>query len=151
MKASSIPQWDGTKKACSRYMSKIEAMAQYQDGGDACDESEMTACPTKTEYVVLDKLAVNVSVAAKVKLWKSNAKLMATVVMGQQSDHGMAMVKKTKSADFSSGQAWKVLKAMRKKCKPNNTTTENQMEQEVDNLRFGSAQQFCNDVIRVTA
>ena len=61
------------------------------------------------------------------KLWKSNAKLMATIVLGQQSDHGMAMVEKTKSADFPSGQAWKVLKAMRKKCKPINATAKIQM------------------------
>ena len=109
MKMSSIPQWDGTEKACSRYLSKIKAMLQYQDGGDACDKLEMTACPTKAEYVLFDKLSVDVVVAAKVKLWKNNAKLMATIVMGQQSDHGMAMVEKTKSTDFLSEKAWKVL------------------------------------------
>ena len=79
IKSSSIPQWDGTEKVCSRYMSKIEAMAQYQDGGDACNELEMTLCPTKTQYAALDTASVDVAVIAQIKLWKSNAKLMVTI------------------------------------------------------------------------
>ena len=51
-------------------------------------------------------------------------KLMATLVMGQDSDHDMAMIEKTKSVDFLSGIAWMVLAAMRKKCKPSNATAE---------------------------
>ena len=93
----------------------------------------------------------DVAVIAKIKLWKSNAELMATIVMGQQSDHGMAMTEKTKSTDLPSGQAWKVLKVMRKKCTPSNSTAAIQLEQEVDNLRFRLARQFYNDVIGVTA
>ena len=61
------------------------------------------------------------------------------------------MIEKTKIVDFLSGQAWKVLKAMRKKCKPSNATAKIQMEQEVDNLKFGSARQFYNNVIGATA
>ena len=151
MKLSSIPQGDGTEKACLRYLSKIKAMSQYQDGGDACDKLKMRACPTKAEYEALVQASTVVDVIAKIKLWKSNAKLMATIVMGQQSNHGMAMVEKTKSADLPSGQAWKVLEAMQKKCKQSNATSEIQMEQDVDNLRFGSARQFYNGVIGVTA
>ena len=110
MKMSSIPQWDGTEKACSRYLSKIKVMSQYQDGGDTCNESKIKAdCPTKAQYDVYLPATTDVNEIKKMKLWKSNAKLMATIVMGQQSDHGMAMVEKTNSADFLSGQAWKVL------------------------------------------
>ena len=63
---------------------------------------------------------------------------MTTIVMGQQSDYVMIIVEKTKSTDYPIGLAWKVLAAMRKKCKPSNTTAEIKMEQEVDSLRFGS-------------
>ena len=62
MKLSSISQWDGTEKACSRYLSKIKAMLQYQDGGDACDESKMrTDCPTKVQYDALLSASTDVN------------------------------------------------------------------------------------------
>ena len=140
MEMNNIPQWDGTEKACPRYLSKIKAMFQYQDGGDACNESKMKAdCPTKVQYDALLLASTDVNKIKKMKLWKSNVKLMVTIVMEQESNHGIAMVERTKSVGFPSGQAWQVMEAMRKKCKPSNATAEIQMKQEVDNLKFGSA------------
>ena len=85
--------------------SKIRAMSQYQDYWDACDKSKMRNYPTKVQCNVLLPASTDVANIAKTKLWKSNAKLMAVIVTGQQSDHGIAMVEKTKSADFPSEQA----------------------------------------------
>ena len=97
----------------------------------------MTRCPNKTDYMALDKATVDPVEMMQIKLWKINVKLMATIAMGEQSKHGIVMCKKTNSTDFPSR-----LTAMRKKCKPINATAEIQMEQEVDNLKFGYARQF---------
>ena len=95
-------------------MSKVEAQAMYNDIAEACKESEMRQCPNKTEYLAIDPATTDPDEITKRKLWKGNAKLMATIVIGQQSDHGMVMVKKTKCADFPSRLAWKVLEVMQK-------------------------------------
>lgn len=82
---SSVPKWDGKAESCARYLDQIEALAEYQECGDATDESEMAACPTKAAYTALDKtLATD---ADAITLYKANKKFMAIMTLGQGSDH----------------------------------------------------------------
>ena len=151
-KSSSIPVWDGTEKTCGRYLAKIEAQAQYFETADALDEAEVRQyCPNKSVFDAIDPATTDVGLMKQRRLYKNNLKLMAIIVMGQDSDHGMAMVEKTKSVDNPSGVAYLVLKAMRKKCKPSNATAEIQMEQEIDGLGFTQARKYYTDVIGVQA
>ena len=150
-KTNSIPAWDGAEKTCGRYLSKIEAQAQYYEMAEALDESEMQACPDKAAFALIPSTTTDANEKARRHLYKSNLKLMATLVMGQDSDLGMAMIEKTKTVDFPSGVAWMVLAAMRKKCKPCDATAEIQMEQEIEGLGFTLARKYYQDVIGVQA
>ena len=119
---SSIPTWDGAEATCPRYIAKIEALAVYQQCKDALEETEMTTCPTKAAYNAIDKTTKDAGKKRLISLYRQNTKLVATIVLGQASDHGLAVVEKTKTTDNPSGFAWKSIDAMKKKSKPSNTT-----------------------------
>ena len=77
--------------------------------------------------------------------------MVATIVLGQASDHGLVVVKKTKTTDNPSGFAWKSIDAMKKKSKPSNATAEIALDNDLDDIKFTSAKRYYNDVIAVTA
>ena len=115
-KSLSIPQWDGKKDTFARYLDKIEALAIYYDCGDAMDEVEMRNCPTKTAYAALD--LTQSPGKEQGALYKANKRMCAIITLGQGSDHGLTMMKKTKTPDQPNGVAWKFAEMAAKKNKP---------------------------------
>ena len=72
-------------------------MAVYQQCEDALDETEMVNCPTKAAYNVIDKATNDVNEKKMLSLHRQNEKMVATIVLGQASNHGLAVVEKTKT------------------------------------------------------
>ena len=72
--------------------------------------------------------------------------MVATVVLGQASDHGLAVVEKTKTTDNPSKFAWKSIDAMKKKSKPSNATAEIALDNDLDDIKFTSAKKYYKDV-----
>ena len=97
--------WDGAEATCPRYIAKIEALAVYQQCEDALDEAVMANCPTKAAYNLINKAMTDDGKKEQLSLYRQNAKLVATIVLGQASDHGLAVVEKTKTTDNPSGFA----------------------------------------------
>ena len=112
---SSIPTWNGAEATCPRYIAKIEALATHQQWEDALDENVMANCPTKAAYNAIDKVMTDAGENRLLSLYRQNAKLVATIVLGQASDHGLVVVQKTKTTDNPSGFAWKSIDVMKKK------------------------------------
>ena len=64
------------------------------------DETEMASCPTKSEYTSLKgKSSPSDDEKERIGLYKQNKRIMATMVLGQTSDQGIAMIENTKSDD----------------------------------------------------
>ena len=150
-KVSSIPTWDRAEATCPRYIAKIEALSVYQQCEDALDKTEMATCPTKAIYNGINKAKTDNGEKKQLSLYRQNAKLVATIVLGQASDHGLVVVEKTKTTDNSNGFSWKALDAMKKKRKPSNAVAEIVLNNNLDNVKFSSAKKYYNDVIGVTA
>ena len=131
--------WSGG--TCPRYIAKIEALAIYQQCEDALDETEMVNCPTKAAYNAIDKATNDVNKKKLLSLYRQNAKMVATIVLGQASDHGLAVVEKTKTTDNPSGFAWKSIDALKKKSKPSNATAEIALDDDLDDIKFTSPSQ----------
>ena len=148
---SSIPTWDGAEATYQRYIAKIEAFAIYQQCEDALDDTDMGNCPTKLAYNGIDKATTDNNEKRLLSLYRQNMKLVATIVLGQASDHGLAVVQKTKTTDNPSGFAWKSINAMKKKSKSSNETAEIALDNNLDDIKFTSAKKYYNNVIAVTA
>ena len=144
---SSIPTWDGAEATCPRYIAKIEALAVYQQCEDALDKTEMGTCPTKVAYNAINEATPDAGKNILLSLYRQNEKLVATIVLGQASDHGLAVVQKTKTTDNPSGFMWKSIDAMKKKSKPSNATAEIALDNDLDNIKFTSAKKYYNHVI----
>ena len=147
---STIPKWDGRAETCPRYLSQLGALAEYHDCGNAMDETEMNNCPTRTQYVAISDKTVTPGLE-QATLYKANKRICAIITLGQGSDHGLAMMEKTKSPDFPQGLAWKFVNAAMKKNKPNDTTAEMELDAALDKLQFRQAGTFYNDVVSVCA
>ncbi len=103
---STVPSWDGKTTTAGMYISKVEAMMEYHGNGDAMDKTAMANCPTKSEYANL-KTSSDDGDKKKVKLYEQNKKAcgIMVMVMGQKTDHGLAMIEKTKTDDHPHGIA----------------------------------------------
>ena len=148
---SSIPTWDGAEATCTRYIAKIEALAVYQQCKDTLDKAEMANFPTKAAYNLINKVTTDAGENRSLSLYRQNAKLVATIVLGQASDHGLVVVQKTKTTDNPSGFAWKSIDVMKKKSKPSDATAEIALDNDLEDIKFTSAKKYYNDVIAVTA
>ena len=93
------------------YISKLEALLEYHDSGDAIDRGAMRNCPTKAEYDALG--TVDVDDLKKSMLYFQIKRVCAIMVLGKTSDHGLATVTKTKTDDHPHGLAYKVIKTMK--------------------------------------
>ena len=132
---STVPYWDGKAQTAGMYISKVEAMMEYHDNGDAMDATIMATCPTKTQYETF----VNSNDANEkklAKLYQQNKKACAIMVMGQKSNHGLAIIEKTKTDDFPHGVAWKAVATMKRKNKPKDMSAEIEMEAELHKIQF---------------
>ena len=147
---TSVPYWDGKVTTAGMYISKVEAMMEYHDNGDAMDENAIATCPTKTEYEAI-KNSTDANEMKLVKLYQQNKKACAIIVMGQKSNHGLAMINKTKTDDHPHGIAWKAIATMKRKNKPKDMSAEIEMEAELHKIQFRTAIDYYNDVVAVTS
>ena len=87
----------------------------------------------------------------KLRLYKDNKKLVVIMVLGQGSDHGLAVIKKTKSTDYPSRFAWRIVGMMMKRNKPNNACAEIELDAEPEKVKFSTAPDYYNEVVAVMA
>ena len=148
-KAVTAPKWDGKQESAGRFLLKFCAMAEYYDCGDALDPTLMSGMVTKSEYDALDQTTTDGK--EKAKLWRDNKRLCAIFVLGQDSDHGLALHEKTVTNDFPHGKVILSIKAIRAKNKPSDTTAELEMEAAMDKVKFRQADDYYNDMTSVQA
>ena len=146
---SSIPKWDGKAESYSRYKAKVEACAEMWDCADAFDAVAMRNCPTKAEYDALTESTEEEK--KKAKLFKANRRMCAVMTLGQDSEHGLAAIQRTKSDDHPHGKAWKIVEAMMAKHKPCDASAEIQLDADLNGIVFRDAQQYYYDVVAVLA
>ena len=102
-----VPMWDKKQKSCNMYLSKIRAIADYHDCSNALDEVEMRDLISETEYKTLKGQAnTNDDEKKKMKLYTDNNRMCTYITLGQQSDHGLGIVTKTKTKDNPCGNAY---------------------------------------------
>ncbi len=101
------------------------------------DATIMGTCPTKAEY---EHFVVSTDAGEKklTKLYQQNKRACAIMVIGQKTNHGLAMIEKTKTADFPHGIAWKAIETMKQKNKPKDMSAEIEMEAELQKVQFQS-------------
>ncbi len=94
------------------YISKLEAMMEYHDSRDSMDSAIIATCPTKTQYdaYVVDNDNNEKKLA---KLYQQNKRACAIMVIGQKTNHGLAMINKTKLDDYPHGIACKAIETMK--------------------------------------
>ena len=73
------------------------------------------------------------------------------MVLGQTSDHGLAIITKTKTADQPHGLAFEFIETMKQKNKPNDTSAEIEMEADLHKIKFQGANNHYNDIVAVTS
>ena len=73
------------------------------------------------------------------------------MVLGQTSDHGLAIVTKTKTVDHPHGLAFEFIETMKQKNRPKDTSAEIEMEADLHNVKFQEANDYYNDVVAVTS
>ena len=132
---STVPDWDGKQPTAAMYISKLEAMMEYHDSRDAMDKTIMATCLTKSEH---DGLINSNDDGDKklAKLYRQNKRACAIMVIRQKTNHGLAMIEKTKSTDHPHGLAWKAIETMKCKNKPNDMSAEIEIEVELHKVQF---------------
>lgn len=147
---STIPKWDGKTDTCSMYMAQVVALAEYYDCGDAMDKVAMANCPTKSEY---DALGSNPTGDAlkKAVLYRQNKRMCAILTLGQGSNHGLAVIKKTVSDDFPQGKAYRIIEMLMAKNKPKDISAEIDLDTELEKVQFRNANDYYNDIVAVLA
>ena len=147
---STVPIWDGKTTTAAMYIAKLEAMMEYHDSGDAMDRVVMATCPTKSEY---DRYVGSTDANEKklAKLYQMNKRACAIMVIGQKTNHGLAMIEKTKSVDYPHGLAWEAIQTMKRKNKPKDMSAEIEMEAELNKIQFRNAIDYYNDIVNVTS
>eukprot|EP00970_Alexandrium_tamarense_P017649 scaffold10388_cov100-Alexandrium_tamarense.AAC.1 len=112
----------------------------------------MANCPKKSEFDILMGQATKTDDdKEKINLYKQNRRMCAILKLGQESDHGLAIVKKSVSVDHPNGLAWKIVKHLTDKYRPNDVAARIQMTNALKKLKFGDANKYYNDVVGVCA
>ncbi len=70
------------------------------------------------------------------KLYQQNKRACTIMVIGQKTNHGLAMVEKTKTDDYPHGTSWKAIETMKQKNKPKDMSAEIEMEAELHKIQF---------------
>ena len=94
------------------YLSKLEAMLEYHNSGDVIDKTKMATCPTKSQYDVLS-MSNNDGDKKETLLFYQNKRACVIMVIGQKTNHGLAMIDKRKTDDQPHEVAWKAIKTMK--------------------------------------
>ncbi len=76
------------------YISKLEAMLEYHDSGGAMDKTKMATCPIKVGYDVLS-VSDDDGDKKKALLFFQNKRVCTIMVIGQKTNHGLAMIEKS--------------------------------------------------------
>ena len=84
----SIPRWDGKQETFPLYRAKVKTFLEYYDCGDALDAVAMRNLPKKAEYDILG--TTDDDHIKKVFFYKANKSIYTIIVLGQDSDHGLA-------------------------------------------------------------
>ena len=151
-KGLTTPVWDGKAETCARYLEQIEALAEYYNCGDALDSVKMMAeCPTKAEFDAISSTTTDPVELAKLKLYKANKRICAIIVLGQKSDYGISVVKKTKSKDFPQGVAYRIIEILKKRNKPSDVMAEIELRNALEKVKFKYANDYYRDVTMVCA
>ena len=93
------PTWDGTGDKSGQYLLKTKALAVYYGYGDTLEQTTMATVPTKSEYDAFTVGTVVAAKVAKIKLYEDNRKMTVIIILGQMSDHGLAMMESTITTD----------------------------------------------------
>ena len=151
MKGLSTPVWDGKAETCPRYLDRIEALAEFYNCGNALDSVKMLSdCPMKSEFDAILSTTTDSVELAKIKLYKENKRLCSIITLGQKMDHGLFVMKKTKSDDFPQGLAYRILEILKQKNKPKDVTAKIELKKELEKVKFSYADDYYKDVIAVT-
>lgn len=155
-KSFSVPKWDGKPDTCPRYIDQFEAVAEMNGMREVLDvalmESTTYGCPTESEYQGMDKsTSATDPVKKRIFLYKSNNKMCAVYVLGQETNHGLAKLKDTKSSDYKAGKIWEVIAALTKSNRPKDITAEIMLEAEIKNIEFRDANEYVDKVKDVLA
>ena len=146
------PKWDGKASTCPRYLDHVESLAVFHDCGDAFDKTTMANCPKKSEFdILMGQSTKTDDDKEKINLYKQNRRMCAILKLGQESDHGLAIVKKSVSVDHPNGLAWKIVQHLMDKYRPNDVAARIQMTNALKKLKFGDANKYYNDVVGVCA
>ena len=97
----SIPKWNGKQDSFARYYAKVHALAVYYDCGDAFDVAKMVKLPKKSEYDALDLTKDSDKELAA--LYNANKQMCTLIVLGQDLDHGLAMINRTLTPEYPHG------------------------------------------------
>ncbi len=73
------------------------------------------------------------------------------MVIGQKTNHGLAMSDKTKTDDQPRGVSCKAIETMEQKNKSEDTSAEIEMEAELQKVEFQLAINYYNDIVAVTS
>ena len=146
----SIPKWNGKQETFARYAAKVHALAVYYECGDAFEETAATKLVTKAQY---DAIADKTTGTGKQQadLYNANKRMCALIVLGQDSDHGLATIQKTTTKDHPHGNASKFLQLCAHKNKPDDATAEIEMDANLERIQFSNANDYYNDVVSVQA
>ena len=146
-KGISVPKWDGKNSSAGRYVSQVEATAEYWDCADCLDPAKRI--PTKSEFDALND--TNDADGSQRKLFKENKKMGAVITLGQMTDHGLALINKTKSDAHPHGMAREFVKALKAKCTPSDTAAEMELENQLELVKFNGANDYYNSCVAVKA
>ena len=111
----------------------------------------LAECPTKVEFDAISLMMMDAEELAKLKLYKVNKRICTIITLGQKSDYGMSVVKKTKSKDFSQGMAYRIIKILKKKNKRTDVTAEIELRSALEKVKFKYANDYYRDVTTVCA
>ena len=142
--------WDGKQKTCNMYLAKIRAIADYHDCANALDETEMRGLITETQYKALKaQTTTNDDETKQMKLYTDNNRMCTYITLGQQSDHGLGIVTKTKTTDNPCGNAFRILKMMETKYRPDDVSAEIELQNELNNTAFKNATDYYNSQVAI--
>lgn len=148
-----VPKWDGKAETCPRYLAKISALAEYYGCGDALDETEMTNCPNETEFKSLVASSTQTNdEKKKIQLYKQNKRLCAIITLGQDSDHGLAAIRRTVAkGTHPHGLAYKFMNILEEKHRPCDASAKIALAAELRAIPFKMAGDYYNEVVGAMA
>ena len=148
-KGLTAPKWDGKDDSAPMYLEKLEALAEVFGIGDALDESEAVNLPSKAQY---EAFTDTTDPNSKLRnLYTANRRLSAIFTLGQESNHGLAALRKTKVLGFPHGKVYLAIKQIKTKCQPSDLTAEVELKAELDRVKFHFAVDYYKAFVDILA